>query len=76
MHPLSGSFAELKDSEVESKITQLTNIYFMAGDPGMKAQVASLLEDYNQEIGRRRNEQMQKMMAGRDKSIDKLVKVN
>lgn len=76
MHPLSGNLSELKDSELETKITELTGKYFQTSNPGLKAQVASLLEDYNAELNKRRSEQLKKMMDSRDKSLDKLIKVS
>ena len=76
MHPLSGNLSELKDSELETKITELTGKYFQTSNTGLKAQVASLLEDYNAELNRRRSEQLKKMMDSRDKSLDKLIKVS
>jgi len=76
MHPLAGTFENLKDSEVEEKITDLTKKYFMTNNPEMKKQIASLLEDYKQEIGKRRQLQLNKILSKNEKSIDKLVKVS
>lgn len=76
MHPLAGNLSELKDSELETKITELTGKYFQTSNTGLKAQVASLLEDYNAELNKRRSEQLKKMMDSRDKSLDKLIKVS
>jgi len=42
----------------------------------MKMQIASLLEDYKQEIGKRRQLQLNKILSKNEKSIDKLVKVS
>lgn len=76
MHPLSGDLATLKDSELESKIHDLTNKYFLSGNLAVKNQIASLLDDYNAELSKRRSEQLKKMMDNRDKSLDKLIKVS
>lgn len=76
MHPLSGSFSEMKDSEIESKISDLTKKYFMTSSSDVKYQISLLLEDYNAEINRRRGEQLKKMMDQRDKSLDKLIKID
>jgi hypothetical protein len=74
MHPLAGDISVLKDNEIENKISDLTKKYFMIQNTGVKAQVAALLEDYQNEIRRRRQVQLEKLMN--DKKLDKLVKVN
>jgi hypothetical protein len=76
MHPLSGDLRDLKDSEIEAKISDLTNKYFMTSNTMLKNQVASLLEDYKQEMSKRRALQLEKMMSNRDKTLDKLIKVS
>jgi hypothetical protein len=76
MHPLAGDLSVLKDSEIESKIQDLTKKYFQTYNMEIKTQIASLLEDYNSEISKRRQEQLKKMMDSRDKSLDKLIKVD
>ena len=76
MHPLAGELTTIKDSELESKIQDLTKIYFQSRNMDMRTQIASLLEDYNTELSKRRSEQLKKMMDSRDKNLDKLIKVN
>lgn len=76
MHPLAGDLSNLKDSEVETKIHELTNKYFMVSNLEVRNQISALLDDYNAELAKRRNAQLQKMMDNRDKSLDKLIKVS
>jgi hypothetical protein len=76
MHPLSGDLSVFKDSELESKIQYLTNKYFQTHNMEVRNQMAALLEDYNTELSKRRQEQLKKMMDSRDKSLDKLIKVD
>jgi hypothetical protein len=76
MHPLVTSFENLKDAEIESKIGDLTKKYFIASNPGVKAQIHAVLDEYNQELSRRRQLAWDKMMTNRDKGLDKLIKVN
>jgi hypothetical protein len=76
MHPLAGSFEHLKDSEIEEKITDLTKKYFMTQNFEVQMQISSLLENYKEEIGKRRQLQLQKLMQKSEKSLDNLVKVN
>jgi len=76
MHPLTGDLSQLKDAELEAKISDLTKKYFLAYDTNMKNQIAGLLDDYNREIGTRRELALKKLMNSRDKRLDNLVKVN
>ena len=76
MHPLTGSFENLKDSELEEKIGDLTRKYFMVPNPEVKQQISALLEDYRLEWSNRRQAALEKMMNNRDKGLDKLIKVN
>jgi hypothetical protein len=76
MHPLAGDMSVLKDSEVEAKIQDLTKKYFQSNNMEVRTQIASLLEDYNYEMSNRRQAQLKKMMDSRDKSLDKLIKVD
>jgi hypothetical protein len=76
MHPLAGDFINLKDSEIESKINDLTKKYFMTPNPGVQQQISNLLNDYKTELYKRQQEQLQKMMQRHSKDIDKLVNVS
>lgn len=76
MHPLTGDLTGLKDSEIETKIQMLTKNFFVTHNIDLRTQISSLLEDYNAELTRRRNEQLKKMMDSRDKSLDKLIKID
>jgi len=76
MHPLAGSFAELKDSEIEAKVADLTNKYFMTYNTDVKTQIGMLLESYKEELSTRRRLALEKLMKSSEKNIDKLIKVN
>ena len=76
MHPLAGDLATLKDSEIESKIQDLTRKYFMTYNFEVQQQISMILNDYNQELSNRRQAALEKIMKTADKSIDNLVKVN
>jgi hypothetical protein len=76
MHPLSGDLTQLKDSEIEEKIQDLTKKYFQTYNMSIKSQISMLLENYNAELGKRRQAQLAKLMANRDKSLDKLIKID
>jgi hypothetical protein len=74
MHPLVGSLSELKTSELEGKITDLTKKYFMTGNMDARQQISMVLDSYKTELNRRHEQALAKVMS--DKSLDKLVKVN
>jgi hypothetical protein len=76
MHPLVNNLAGLKDAEIEAKINDLSNKYFMTANTGVKAQIAAMLESYKQELGQRRQAEWQKLMENRDKGLDKLINVS
>jgi hypothetical protein len=75
MHPLVTNLAEMKDSEVEEKINDLTKKYFMSPNPQLRAQVSAVLDSYKEEMSKRRQEALRKLMDTRDKSLDKLINV-
>jgi putative salt-induced outer membrane protein YdiY len=76
MHPLSGTLDEFKDSELESKIGDLTKKYFMTHNTEVKSQISMLLGTYNEELTKRRQNALKQMMNLRDKSLDKLINVS
>jgi len=76
MHPLSGTLENFKDSELESKIGDLTKKYFMTYNTDMKNQIVMLLETYNEELSKRRQNALKQMMDSRDKNLDKLIRVS
>jgi hypothetical protein len=74
MHPLAGNLSEIKDQELETKIFDLTKKYYMTTNPELRQQMSMLLDSYNEEIKKRRNASLAKIMANKD--LDKLVKVS
>lgn len=76
MHPLASDFENLKDSELESKIAELTRKYFMTSNMGLREQIAALLNSYQEELGNRRRAEWNRMMENRDKGLDKLINID
>jgi len=76
MHPLAGDLQELKDIELESKISDLTKKYFMTRNPGLQAQMRIMLDSLNEELRKRQHAALEKLMSNRDKSLDKLIRVS
>jgi hypothetical protein len=76
MHPLVIDLSAIKDSELESKINDLTRKYFMTYNPGIQAQIVAVLDSYKEELDKRRRLDYEKMMNTRDKGLDKLINVS
>lgn len=76
MHPLAGDLSALKESELEEKIQLLTKNYFLTYNVDLKSQISMLLDAYNAELSKRRQAQLAKMMANRDKNLDKLINID
>jgi formate dehydrogenase maturation protein FdhE len=76
MHPFAGDLAQFKDSELEEKITSLTNKYFMTYNVDVRHQMSMLLETYKSELSKRRAEALEKLMQKSEKNLDKLIKVS
>jgi hypothetical protein len=76
MHPLIGDLSTLKDSELENKMNDLTRKYFMSQNPDVRTQIAAVIDSYKEELSNRKQAEWQRMMADRNKSLDKLINVN
>jgi len=76
MHPLVGNLANLKTSELENKINELSKKYFMAPGYELQHQISLVLETYKAELAIRRQQEWEKMMESRNKDLDKLINVN
>lgn len=76
MHPLINDLSHIKDSELESKIGDLTRKYFVTSNTEVRSQIIMILESYKDELSRRRQASLEKMMETRDKSLDKLIKIS
>lgn len=76
MHPLVSDLSNLKDVELENKISDLTRKYFQTYNPGVQAQIVAVLDSYKEELDKRRRLEYEKMMNTRDKGLDKLININ
>jgi hypothetical protein len=76
MHPLVDNLENIKDGEIENKINDLTRKYFMTRNPGVQAQIASVLDTYKEEMSKRRAVEYDRMMNNRDKGLDKLINIS
>jgi hypothetical protein len=76
MHPLITNLSEMKDAEIEAKITDLGKKYFMTQNFGLQQQISAVLETYKEEMATRRHNEWQRMMENREKGLDKLININ
>lgn len=75
MHPLLNDMSTLKDSEIETKIYELTKKYFMTTNLEVKTQISMLLESYKEEFSNRQKEAWKNMTEKRNKGLDKLINI-
>ena len=76
MHPLVGNLSDLKTSEIENKINELSKKYFMVHNYEIQRQITLVLNAYKSELEIRRQQEWEKMMENRNKDLDKLINVN
>ena len=76
MHPLVYDLSKLKDSEIESKILDLSKKYWQSSNPSVRDQISMLLDSYNEELRTRRSKLWQQQQENNDKGLDKLINVN
>ena len=76
MHPLLDNLSNLKDAELEQKIFDLSKKYFMTSNTEVKGQMVMVLDGLKEEMNKRRQAQLASLMANRDKTLDKLIKVS
>ena len=76
-HPLMEDTKSLKDSELESKIQELSRKYFQAArNPALQHQVLVLLENYKTELATRRSKMWEELNQKRDTDLDNLINVS
>jgi hypothetical protein len=76
MHPLAEDLRNLKDSEVENRIQELSKKYFMAINPAVKHQITQFIDLYKAELADRRARQWREEYQKRDTDLDSLINVS
>lgn len=77
IHPLAEDFSKLKDTELETKIQDLSKKFFMsANNPAVQNQIITLLEMYKSELGIRRQRLWEEQYQKRDTDLDSLINVS
>lgn len=76
MHPLAEDFSSLKDTEIETRIQELSKKYFQSTNPGVQHQIAMFLDMYKAELEARRAKMWKEQYQKRDTDLDSLINVN
>lgn len=76
INPFVDNLNDLKDTEIENKIQDLSKKYWMVANPNVKMQIANLLEIYKQEITVRRAQAWDQQNQKRNKDLDNLIQIN
>jgi hypothetical protein len=75
MHPLVHDFDTLKDSELESRVQDLTKKYYMTQNTDLRQQISMTLDVYQNELQIRRAKAWQQQYQKRDTDLDSLINV-
>lgn len=76
MHPLISDLSNLKDSEIEQKINDLTRKYFIANNSEVRHQITLILDTYKEELSIRRQATWQNAVETHRKDLDNLIHIN
>jgi hypothetical protein len=78
-NPLLPDLSTLKNEDVDNKITELMQKYFLAskfGQGGLMQQISVILEVYRNEQSRRQQEANKKLMQNRNQDLDEFIKID
>jgi hypothetical protein len=76
IHPLSEDFSQLKETEIENRLQDLTKKYWMVQNPAVKQQISTFIGLYREELSARRSKLLEQQYQSRDKGLDKLINVS
>jgi hypothetical protein len=73
IHPLAEDFSKLKDSEIDTRIQELSKKYWQSRNPAVQNQISLFLDLYREELRHRPS----KIWQHQNKSpeLDKLINV-
>ena len=78
-HPLLPDLTEIKDQDLENKITELTSKYYIAaryGNGAVCSQIAIVIEQYKEELQKRHQEKLNKLSGkNQNKDLDDLINI-
>ena len=68
--------SQLKDTELENKIQELSRKYFQTSNPAIQNQIAVFLDMYKGELQVRSAKMWQEQYQKRDTDLDSLININ
>ena len=77
-NPLIQDFSNLKDTELEERMTDLNKKYMIAlrtGNSSLAQQVAVAIESFREETQRRQREASKKLLERQSKDLDGLINI-
>jgi hypothetical protein len=75
LHPLQSDLSELKDSEIEDKVNELTRKYYSAsrlGKPELLTQLSTFITIYKEELSKRYKQKLN----SDDNDVGQLINVD
>lgn len=75
MHPLIDDISEMKISDLEIKITELSKKYFMTANESLREQILLVLNSYKAEYHRKQQEILKNSLEVKNRGIDKLINI-
>jgi hypothetical protein len=78
-HPLEGDLSQLKDSEVEAKLIELTRKYYQAsrlGNPDLLTQLSTFVTIYREELRKRQAKTMASTNNVTNEDLGQLINVD
>lgn len=76
MHPMVDDLSQLKDTELENKVQELSRKYFQTHNPALQYQISLFLDMYRSELQSRRAKVWQEQYQKRDTDLDSLININ
>ena len=75
-HPLSEDPSNLTISQIEDKITSLSNKYFMTQNPQAQDQIATFIEIYKQELHMKMAQERLRQQENDNNDLDNLINIS
>jgi hypothetical protein len=76
MHPLVADLSTLKDTEIETRIQELSRKYFQTYNVTLQHEIAMYLDAYKLEMATRNAKKWQDQYQKRDTDLDNLINVS
>lgn len=77
MHPFTPDLTQVSDADLQKKHTELItklNASYRMGNAALIGQLQMIIDDYNQEISRRRQKELDEILKKNDK-FDKIIDI-